>query len=440
MTAVAPNRTLTRLLLLITGVAVLLLGMTVVAPSAQALSPRPASSWAPWKACPNSSKDNCAMVRTIVHTNNGTVFFGGDFSQLRSPDGKRSIAINNLAAVDTSGDPVRLPAEHRFNGTIFSLVTDGTTVYAGGAFSTVDGKAAAHIARFSATTGVRLPFMSGVNGAVYALSLGGPALYVGGKFSTVQGVATGNLAALRAEGGGIYPHWVPMATLLANAPAPNDPSHNNIPIRSIAATPTRIYIAGDFDLINGVARPAVAALTTGSGELDTSFAPPVSVINNSFQGMDVVPVGGLFAQPGILLAAGGLANRAWRLNPNGSIVWAVASSGDMQAAAIIGATVYFGGHFTCIAPGSSSCMTGGAAGSVSRMHIAAFPYNGSGNLAPLAGWTPELGPDHAPYYYGVWTLQAFSGQLWAGGVWRTITTNGVAYNQPKLVHFTLFGG
>ena len=56
----------------------------------------PQGSWSPWKACANKPADNCASVRTITRTSSGTVFLGGDFSQLRSADGKQSIAASNL--------------------------------------------------------------------------------------------------------------------------------------------------------------------------------------------------------------------------------------------------------------------------------------------------------------------------------------------------------
>lgn len=392
-------------------------------------------SWAPYKACPGLPKDNCAAVRTMTRTPNGTIFLGGDFTSLRSPDGKHTRKVLNVAALNDAGLPVTSLSLPTFNQPILSLVNDGNTVYAGGDFTMVNGTAGAHVARFSATTGARLPFLAGVNGSVHALALQGPGLYVGGNFSSVQGVARQSLAGLNSSTGAIYTFFTASATLAVNAPSPNDPPHNNTPVRALLATPTRIYVAGDMDYVDGWPRPAVAALNPLSGALDGSFFPS-QFISTATQGESLLYIPAVGTVPaGVVVSAGGLYNFALRLNPDGQVAWGVTGDGDFQTAAVIGDTIYFGGHFTCISPMNANCFQPTSTPTVSRMHIAAFPVEGFGVLSPDPSFIPWMGPDTQPYFYGVQTLLSYGSSLYAGGVWKSIWVGGQAYAQPKYVRF-----
>lgn len=400
----------------------------------------PSTSWAPFKPCPNGKPGNCASVRAIAHTGSGTVFLGGDFSSLRSPGNTQSIAISNLAALDASGSPLPGFRAHSFNGTVFALTTDGATVTAGGAFTKVDGAGALRMARFDASTGVRRAFKSGVKGTVFAAVQAGGRLYVGGRFGTVQGQPRGNLAALDAATGTLDPAWTPQATLIANDVKPNDPKHNNTPVRDleVSADGARVYVAGDFDLLDGQARPALAAVDPVTGATDATFTPKLGGINKSFQGFQIALAPGTGnAAPGVVLAAGGVTNKAWRFNLDGTSAWVVNADGDLQAAAVLGDTVYLGGHFTCVS--TVSCYDANTADDVRRIHVAAFPYASSGNPQADPTWAPALAPTWAPYYYGVWTLEAFGGDVYAGGVWNKVVSGGKTYGQPKFARFAAVG-
>jgi hypothetical protein len=80
----------------------------------------------------------------------------------------------------------------------------GDTMYAGGHFKTVGGKARRNIAAFSATTGALTSFAPDVNGPVWAIeSLGNGRLAIGGDFSSVNGTARRGLAVLNATTGAV---------------------------------------------------------------------------------------------------------------------------------------------------------------------------------------------------------------------------------------------
>lgn len=415
-------------------------GMSVTEPArAASVTDVPASSWAPWAACPDQPAANCAEVRAITRTADGTVFLGGSFTHLSSPDGRQRIERGNLAALLPSGEPATAVAAHTFNNPVLSLATDGSTIYAGGLFTAVDGAGASRLARFQAATGERLPFAAGINGPVHATALSGGKLFVGGRFTSVQGVARGSLAALDASTAAVDPSWAPRAEIIAGDAFPNDAVHNSVPVRSIAAAPegSRVYVAGDLDLLNGLPRAVIAAVDRVTGATDTTFTLP-AVVGRTYQGFQIAVVDGRDGRtPGVLLAAGGFGNRAFRFNLDGTVAWTVDADGDVQAAAIIGETVYLGGHFTRVC--TTDCFSGGGTAFVDRLHIAAFPYTSTGSPPADTTWAPRLGPAFPPYFYGVWTLQVFDDVLHAGGVFNSVVAGGVTYAQPKYARFSAGG-
>ena len=417
----------------LTSVVVAALAAGLVMPghaAAATVTTTPTVSWAPWKSCGDTSTENCAQVRAIARTS-GATFLGGDFTELRSPDGTQKVAVSNFAALDDSGQPLASFVPKLFNGAVLTLATDGATVYAGGTFTRIDDKYAARIARFDAATGARQGFSSGVNGPVFAAALLGSKLYIGGRFSSVQSSPRGNLAALDAGTGKVDPSWTPKAEIILNDVAPNDSKHNNTPIRTIAPSKdgARVFVGGDMDLINGVQQPVVAALDPAGGTLDPTFNTTLSGLNKSYQAMQIAPdeLGGM------ALATGGKTNKGWRLGPDGSHRWTVNTNGDVQAAAISGGTVYFGGHFTKVC--RKSCYDGDSTDDTGRMHIAAFDDLANTRPDPDSTWAPSLGPASSPYFFGVHTLVLDGGDLHVGGVWKHIYSAGKRYLQPKITSF-----
>lgn len=394
------------------------------------LSAQPTRSWSPWQACPDRPAENCAIVRATVRTEDGRTILGGSFTQLRSPDETQSVEARNLAALTDAGTPDPAFKPPAPNGTVYALAADGASVWIGGEFTRLDGTWSARVARLDAGTGVRRSFTSGVSGPVYALAVQSGQLYIGGRFSSVQGTAAGSLAALDAVTGQRAPRWSPTATLISGEARPNDSSHNNTPVRTIAVSPdaSRVYVGGDFDRINDLDRPALAALDPVLGSLDGTFNPPAG-LGKGYQGMHIAVDG----SNGVALAAGGLVNRAWRLGPDGSLRWTVNSDGDFQAVALLKGTVVFGGHFTRVC--RVSCYDGSPADDSSRMHIVSFPDRASGRPDPEADWAPALGPAGAPYFYGVWTLATQGADLYAAGVFKSVSSQGITVPQAKIVKF-----
>jgi hypothetical protein len=100
------------------------------------------------------------------------------------------------------------------SGAVYKFVQVGNLMYAGGTFSSVStapgvspgGAFTRHnLVAFNPTTGVIAAFAPNVAGAVWALATDGTSLYVGGTFTSVNGVARRGLAKLNPATGAVDP-------------------------------------------------------------------------------------------------------------------------------------------------------------------------------------------------------------------------------------------
>jgi len=92
------------------------------------------------------------------------------------------------------------------DGAVFKVLQVGSTLYAGGSFTSVTQGATVarqNVFSFDATTGAVQPFAPKVDGIVWALASDGGSLYVGGDFTSVDGVARRGLAKLDLTTGAV---------------------------------------------------------------------------------------------------------------------------------------------------------------------------------------------------------------------------------------------
>ena len=183
---------------------------------------------------------------------------GGEF---RSVAGVRR---RNLAALDintgeaTSLDvPVTGVLVHR----VYALTAIGSTVYLGGVFNSVGGAARTALAAIDATSGAVLPWApepgcpSGCLPAVTRLATDGTSIFVVGEFETLAGGARPAIGAVTTAG-----------TLTGFAPVASDsPLPPSRRVSAIVPADGRVYIGGDFQTINGVSQPYLAALDPATG-------------------------------------------------------------------------------------------------------------------------------------------------------------------------------
>jgi hypothetical protein len=78
------------------------------------------------------------------------------------------------------------------NNYVYALAVSGSTLYAGGGFTTAGGSAANYIAQWNGSSWSALG--SGMNNYVYALAVSGSTLFAGGYFTTEGGSAAHDIA------------------------------------------------------------------------------------------------------------------------------------------------------------------------------------------------------------------------------------------------------
>lgn len=338
----------------------------------------------PYSSTPLDGWDTDGVVRAVKVVGD-TVWIGGSFTRVRPPSGA-AVARANLAAIDRVTGAVK-PFRADTNGRVAALESDGTTVWAGGYFTSVRGTARRRLAALDATTGaVRTGFSADASSTVLALELSGPTLYVGGYFGSIRGVPRPRLAAVVAATG---------AVRTAFRPAPDGS------VLSLVATGAgdRLYAGGSFTGIGGTSRAYVAGLDPVTG---AAAGPALADVAGRGMSVDVSQDGQT-----VFAGLGDKGNRAiaWRTS-NGSRRWYRVAMGDVQAVRYHAGNLYFGFHE-------------GYQGDTSVRLLAADATTGT-----LEAFRPSVNS-----FYGVWAIDATDDALVAGGEFTRVSgvwTQGVA--------------
>lgn len=179
------------------------------------------------------------------------------------------------------------------NSTVWALASANNVVYLGGSFTTVRPPGAAagtnqtarnRLAAFNATTGALITsFNHNVNGTIRALAASpdGTTLYAGGDFTTVDGISRSRVAAFKLSDGSLT-SWAPKPAARVSA---------------IYPTAQTVYLGGSFGRIGTVARKFIAAVDSSTGALRTGFAPVLDSVVYAIGGTasgDRIYAGGAF--------------------------------------------------------------------------------------------------------------------------------------------------
>ncbi len=186
---------------------------------------------------------------------------------------------------------------------VFALERIGNTLYVGGRFLRVTNGATtvprSAIAAFNATTGEWIStFSPQLNGAVYALqaSPDGSTLFVGGDFRTVNGQFTGALAALDPATGGVIGSWQGRVG-------------GHQVVRDLDVADGFLYAGGGFTSIAGASGGAAAyrvgRFNVSTGAPDLTWLPQLT--DGSVWGIDVSTTSGRVYLGGNFKTANGAA-------------------------------------------------------------------------------------------------------------------------------------
>ncbi|MCB5274224.1 hypothetical protein BJG92_01754 [Arthrobacter sp. SO5] len=152
----------------------------------------------------------------------------------------------------------------QIDGVVWQQAIIGDTVYAVGKFNTARPAGAAsgsqtttrkNILAFSLSTGKLVTtFNASLNaqGLTVAASPDGSRLYVGGDFTLVNGTAASRVVALNPQTGAIIPGWAPKVSAT---------------VRAIVATPDTVYLGGMFSAVGSSTRSKLAAVRASDGGL-----------------------------------------------------------------------------------------------------------------------------------------------------------------------------
>ncbi|HDP34780.1 MAG TPA: DUF5011 domain-containing protein, partial [Candidatus Hydrogenedentes bacterium] len=281
-------------------------------------------------------------VLSIVATND-EVYFGGSFTEVNY------LTRNGIAAVDTTSGAITGDWAPEADGwvTALAMSTDGNSVYVGGEFTLVGGEPRHKIGAVDAVgindgTGRATTWDAGAGNTVYTLTAvfdGMEYIYAGGAFTTVNGVVRHYLAALDAA----------TASPDYGKATPWNPDLDNIVYAlALSADETTVFAGGAFTAVGGGAAAGLAAINAADG----SLVWDAGVAGGAVRALVLAPDGSELCAGGEFTDIGGQPrNRIAKINPGTGAVtlgWNPDVNGVVHALAMSDIVVYAGGEFTDI--------------------------------------------------------------------------------------------
>ncbi|MGL5826860.1 MAG: hypothetical protein ACRCYU_18930, partial [Nocardioides sp.] len=339
---------------------------------------------------------------TLVRSG-GSLLVAGDFSDYGT------VARSGLAAYDLATGALRSDFNPAPDGqvNIVKASANAQAVFVGGEFDRIGGQARAKIAKLDIVTGSNVAgFTTSANSYVkdMAVRADGTTLYLGGNFDTLNGAPAARLAAVDANTGATLTNF----DLPLTEPT-NDISEGGLRAMALSADETRLMVIGNFRKIAGLRRPLIAQI---------DVAGPTAVVTDwhtdlydqpcgrngkvgFMRDIDIDPDGqtlyvvssGHFYYPACdTVNAFSMANDTVNKRP----AWTARIGDTLEAVAADRDALYVSGHFRYLDTETKSDP---------RFQIAALdPDNGQG-----INWVPDAGG-----FRGVLTLELEPAGLFAG--------------------------
>lgn len=218
----------------------------------------------------NSEVDALAMA-------NGVIYAGGKFTSVRPPGvaagGAGQVNRTYLAAFSASTGALITGFNVVLNNRVSSLAVspDGSRLYLGGSFTTVNGTTRNRLAAVNAAT-VASPgalvtaFNPNPNRTVTSIAATNSTVYLGGDFSTVRAVARGNLASVTAATGALNTAFAP--ALVAGPATPDTVPSPRVNALALAPDGSRVLAGGSFQTVNNVLTGGMVSLDPVDGSLE----------------------------------------------------------------------------------------------------------------------------------------------------------------------------
>ncbi|MFT3970690.1 MAG: PKD domain-containing protein [Micropruina sp.] len=383
---------------------------------------------------------NGVVWSTVVVGN--TAYVTGEFSKARPPGTSTGdaaeIAATNIFAFDvTTGNPVTFSHTLNAQGLIIRASDDGTRLYVGGDFTTVNGVARAHIASFDLTTsGAPLTAMNArTDGQVRGLVPIGSTLYAGGNFRSANGQTRTLFSAYDTTTGNLT-SWAPVGDTSGY-------------VFTMVAAPdkSRIIAGGSFTTINGTDAYGMGSIDAATGAT-LPWAANVRIQAAGANGaIDTLLTDGtsIFGA-GYSYGTGAAFEGTFSADPaTGAINWVNDCLGDTYDTFPMGGALYTVSHdHNCILAGAfpdtnprarwqkaSAERIGPTIGTITNKDVYGWDYTGLGYTGQLH-WYPDL--DFGSYTsskQAAWAIGGNGNYLVMAGEFPTV--NGTA--QQSLTRF-----
>lgn len=282
---------------------------------------------------------NGVVWSTVVVGN--TAYVTGEFTQARPPGqavgSPQSVPAGNIFAFDvTSGNPVAFNHSLNGQGLVIRANEDGTRLYVGGDFTTVDNNARGHIAAFDLTKpgGPLTPFDARTDGQVRGFALINNTVYAGGNFRSSNGQPRKLLAAYAASSGNIL-SW-----------APDGGSTGYVWSMVAAPDKSRVIVGGSLTTLNGVSAYGMGALDAQTGETLPWAANQKLRTAGTYGAIDTLSTDGVsIFGAGYAFGAGATFEGSFSANPTtGEINWMNNCLGDTYDTFPMDGVLYTVGH------------------------------------------------------------------------------------------------
>ncbi|WP_420120741.1 PKD domain-containing protein [Nakamurella sp.] len=310
---------------------------TVVAPQAAA-DPGPIEpTTVTADALPTAQIDGVAWVQRV---SGSTVYVGGQFANARpagAAPGTQLAPRNNLMSYNINTGVMTNWAPN-LNGQVkaMALSPDGSRLYVGGSFTTVNGVTRSRLAAFNTATGALITTFASpsINSTVNSIYATNTNVYIGGVFGTVGGQTRNRLAAFSASNGALL-GWAPTADATVNAIVPT--------------TDGGLVVGGAFQNINGASSYGLGKVSlvdgtklpwdpSAAGHTVANAGSTSSILSLSTDGNAIYGTGYHFG-------AGGNLEGTFSADPvTGTLNWMTNCHGDTYDAAAVAGAVYTVSH------------------------------------------------------------------------------------------------
>ena len=291
-----------------------------------------------WNPAPNGTstawstyKNTSATGITSLLVNGSSVYAGGVFTSIGGQ------SRNHIAEIDTSGNATSWnPAGA--NSNIGYFLASGSNIYISGNFSTVGAAKRIGIAAFDNTTGLPTSFQADTNSSaiVYDIQISGGTVFAGGTFTTIGGSSRNRLAALDASTGAVS-SWNPNISST---------------VHKMVVSGSILYIGGEFTTVNGsTTRNHLAAIDTSSAST-TSWNPSITGGSGYVYAMvlsgTTLYIGGTFSTVNGSTTRNNIAAILTTSDTNNVTAFDPSANNIVWSMALSGTTLYIGGEFSIV--------------------------------------------------------------------------------------------